>query len=46
MQGSTGVRFIFRVYDEFGVYPRKLDVSVDHSQDGYYAILYRNPEPA
>jgi hypothetical protein len=34
---NTRLTTLFRVFDEFGVYPRILDIVVDHSKDGFYA---------
>lgn len=36
----------FRVFDEFGVHPRILEVSVDHSKDGFYATFVQGKLPA
>lgn len=40
-QGSK-LTLNFRSYDEFGVYPRKLEISVDHTRDGLYATFYQD----
>lgn len=41
---DQGMRF--RPFDEFGVFPKILDISVDHTRDGLYhkfAMDLRNP---
>ncbi len=42
-QGSKKVHSLFRSYDEFGVYPRILNISVDHSKDGLYSRYFQEP---
>lgn len=36
---GTNLALQFRVYDEFGIYPRDIKVKVDHSKDGLYATF-------
>ena len=44
-QGST-LDLRFRPYDEFGVYPQKLKISMDHSKDGLYSRYFQEPGQA
>lgn len=41
-QGSK-LNMLFRSYDEFGVYPRIINISVDHSKDGLYSRYFQEP---
>ena len=41
-QGST-LSILFRSYDEFGVYPRNINISVDHSKDDLYSQYFQEP---
>lgn len=42
-QGSKKVSILFRSYDEFGVYPRIINISIDHSKDGLYSRYFHEP---
>lgn len=33
----------FRLYDEFCIYPRKINVSIDHSKDNFYSKYFHEP---
>ena len=42
---ATRLGLLFRTYDEFGRYPRKLDLSIDHSVTGFFGKYLSTHDP-